>query len=275
VTELLATLDQAARAGAAVLRDAFAALDRLDVRNKGPADFVSQADLDAEAAIRAVLTAALPDAAWRGEESEYVAGRSSASAPAREWVVDPLDGTTNFLAGIPHFAVSIALREAGETIAGVVYQPITDELFAAVRGAGATLDGAPMRVSTRTSPATGTGAQPRWDRAVLTTGVPHRGSRFHHSFAAELAAVRERVAGIRRFGAAALDLAWVAAGRVDGFWERGLQPWDVAAGNLLVREAGGLVSGLDDDHDPDQGLSVVAASRSFQPELRAVLRSAG
>jgi myo-inositol-1(or 4)-monophosphatase len=275
VTELLAILDQAARAGGARLLDAFAALDRLEVRSKGPADFVSQADVDAEAAIRAVLCAALPDAAWRGEESAYVPARAGTTSPAREWVVDPLDGTTNFLAGVPHFAVSIALREAGETIAGVVYQPITDELFAALRGAGATRNGAPIRVSTRTDPAAEAGAQARWDQAVLTTGVPHRGSRFHHSFAAELAAVGDRVAGIRRFGAAALDLAWVAAGRVDGFWERGLQPWDVAAGNLLVREAGGLVTGLDDDHDPDQGDSVVAASRSFQPELRMLLRTAG
>ena len=258
VSESLALLEHAARAGGSVLTSAYAALDRLEIRSKGPADFVSQADVEAEAAIHAILTSALPDAAWRGEESGYVAGRSG-----REWVVDPLDGTTNFLVGIPHFAVSIALREDGETIVGVIYQPMTDELFAAARGAGATRNGAPIHVSTRTD----------WSQSVLATGVPHCGSRFHASFAAELAAVRDRVAGIRRFGAAALDLAWVAAGRFDGFWERGLHAWDVAAGNLLVREAGGAVSGLDPSHDPDEGSSVVAGSAWFHAELAAALRT--
>jgi myo-inositol-1(or 4)-monophosphatase len=237
---------------------AFAALDSLHVRAKGPADFVSEADLDAEAAIRSVLTAALPDASWRGEESGYAEGSSG-----REWVVDPLDGTTNFLSGIPHFAVSIALREAGETVCGVVYQPITDEMFAAARGRGASRNGVPIHVSRRE----------RWEQVVLGTGIPHRGSRYHLSFAAELETIRERVAGVRRFGAAALDLAWVACGRFDGFWERGLQPWDVAAGNLLVREAGGVVTGIDDEHDPDSGISVVAATRWLQPQLRDELRS--
>lgn len=259
MTDLLAIVQRAARAGGDVLLAAFAALDSLHIRAKGPADFVSEADLDAEAAIRSVLAAAIPDASWRGEESGYAEGSS-----AREWVVDPLDGTTNFLSGIPHFAVSIALREAGETVCGVVYQPITDELFAAARGAGATRNGAPIHVSQRE----------RWEQVVLGTGIPHRGSRHHHSFAAELATVRERVGGVRRFGAAALDLAWVGCGRLDGFWERGLQPWDVAAGNLLVREAGGVVSGIDPEHDPDTGISVVAATPWLQPELAAVLRSA-
>jgi myo-inositol-1(or 4)-monophosphatase len=259
VTEALAILERAARAGGEVLVAAFAALDSLHIRAKGPADYVSEADLEAESAIRNVLTAAIPDASWRGEESGYAEGSSG-----REWVVDPLDGTTNFLSGIPHFAVSIALREAGETICGVVYQPITDELFAAARGAGATRNGAPIRVSTRD----------RWEQVVLGTGIPHRGNRHHRSFAAELAAVADRVGGVRRFGAAALDLAWVACGRFDGFWERGLHAWDVAAGNLLVREAGGVVTGIDPNHDPDTGISVVAATPWLQPELAALLAAA-
>src|SRR5690606_37250120 len=141
VNEALAVLQRAARVGGEILVAAFAALDSLHVRAKGPADYVSEADLDAEAAIRSMLMAAIPDAAWRGEESGYALGSSG-----REWVVDPLDGTTNFLSGIPHFAVSIALREDGETICGVVYQPLIDEMFAAARGAGATRNGAPIRV---------------------------------------------------------------------------------------------------------------------------------
>jgi myo-inositol-1(or 4)-monophosphatase len=256
VTDALTIIQQAARAGGDVLVAAFAALDSLHVRAKGPADFVSEADLDAEAAIRSVLAAAIPDASWRGEESGYTEGSSS-----REWVVDPLDGTTNFLSGIPHFAVSIALRELGETVCGVVYQPITDEMFAAARGAGATRNGAPIHVSGRD----------RWEQVVLGTGIPHRGSRFHHSFAAELATIRERVGGVRRFGAAALDLAYVACGRFDGFWERGLHAWDVAAGNLLVREAGGVVTGIDAEHDPDAGISVIAATRWLHPQLATLL----
>jgi myo-inositol-1(or 4)-monophosphatase len=259
VTEVLAVLHEAARAGGQILVSAFSKLDSLHVRAKGPADFVSEADLEAEAAIRSVLAAALPDAAWRGEESGYTNGSSD-----REWVVDPLDGTTNFLSGIPHFAVSIALREHGETLCGVVFQPLTGELFAAERGGGATRNGVPIRISSRD----------RWEQVVLATGIPHRGSDRHLSFAAELAALRERVAGVRRFGSAALDLAWVACGRFDGFWERGLHAWDVAAGNLLVREAGGVVTGIDREDDPDSGISVVAAPPWLQPELAGLLREA-
>jgi myo-inositol-1(or 4)-monophosphatase len=168
------------------------------------------------------------------------------------------------LSGIPHFAVSIALREHGETLCGVVFQPLTGELFAAERGGGATRNGVPIRISSRD----------RWEQVVLATGIPHRGSDRHLSFAAELAALRERVAGVRRFGSAALDLAWVACGRFDGFWERGLHAWDVAAGNLLVREAGGVVTGIDREDDPDSGISVVAAPPWLQPELAGLLREA-
>jgi myo-inositol-1(or 4)-monophosphatase len=255
-----AMLEAAARAGGRMLVDAFPSTSRstdsLHVRAKGPADYVSEADLASEAAIRDVLTAALPDAAWRGEESEYAEGRAS----EYEFVVDPLDGTTNFLCGIPHFSVSIALRLAQQTICGVVYQPLTDEMFAATAGAGATRNGVPIDVSTRTG----------WEHVVLATGIPHRGSAHHLSFAAELAQIRERVAGVRRFGSAALDLAWVACGRFDGFWERGLKPWDVAAGNLLVREAGGVVTGLEHEHDPDTGISVLAATPWVHGEWHSV-----
>jgi myo-inositol-1(or 4)-monophosphatase len=255
----LDVMETAARAGARVLVDAFGALARLEIQSKGPADFVSEADLGAERAIREVLEAAYPEAAWRGEESGYSAGSSE-----REWVVDPLDGTTNFLHGIPHFCVSIALREAGETIAGLLLQPLTDELFTAAAGAGARRNGEAIRVSSRA----------RWEEVVLATGIPHRGSAHHESFAAELAAVCDRVGGIRRFGSAALDLAWVACGRFDGFWERGLHAWDVAAGNLLVREAGGVVTGLAAEHDPDTGQSVLAATPWLHGQLAELLANA-
>jgi myo-inositol-1(or 4)-monophosphatase len=259
---MLATLEAAARAGGRVLLDAFGSLDSLHVRAKGPADFVSEADLASETAIRDVLMAALPDAAWRGEETGFSEGRSS----THEFVVDPLDGTTNFLCGIPHFAVAIALRQTGgaanQTICGVVYQPLTDEMFAATAGSGATRNGTPMRVSTRA----------HWEQVVLATGIPHRGSAHHLTFATELAHIRDRVGGVRRFGSAALDLAWVACGRFDGFWERGLKPWDVAAGNLLVREAGGVVTGLERDHDPDTGISVLAATPWLHDEWHSVQR---
>lgn len=248
----MAVIEAAARAGGVVLTKYFRALDQLDVQSKGPADFVSQADIEAEAEIRAVLLAAYPDATYRGEETDDQQGTS-----ALEWVVDPLDGTTNFLCGIPHFAVSIALREAGQTIAGMVYQPLTDERFAARRGAGATRNGAPIRVSSRAS----------WEQVVLATGVPHRGSPHHEVFLAQLVAIRDRVGGVRRFGSAALDLAWVAAGRFDGFWEQGLKPWDVAAGNLLVEAAGGVVTGLQPQHDPHTGKSVLAASPWVHDQL--------
>ncbi|EDM79727.1 Archaeal fructose-1,6-bisphosphatase and related enzyme of inositol monophosphatase family protein [Plesiocystis pacifica SIR-1] len=260
----LSLMHEAALAGSAVLLDAFAALERLEVQSKRPADLVSEADLGAEAAIRAVLEAARPELAFLGEESGYQAGRAGESG-GLEWVVDPLDGTTNFLCGIPHFAVSIALREAGgPTLAGLVYQPLTRQAFAAIRGQGATLDGEPIRVSPRRS----------WERAVVATGIPHRGRPHQEAFTAELAAVGPKVGGVRRFGSAALDLAWVAWGRYDGFWERGIQTWDVAAGNLLVREAGGVLTGIDDGQDPETGEGLIAATPWFHPELLATLRAA-
>ena len=256
----LDVLERAARAGGEILTRYHAQLGSLEIHSKGTANFVSKADLEAEQAIRDVLMGATPQASWVGEESGVAPGDSTL-----EWIVDPLDGTTNFLSGIPHFSVSIALREAGTTVRGVVYQPLTGEVFAAARGEGASCNGAPMRVSARAS----------WDQMILTTGVPHAGSPHHALFETQLRAIRDRVGGIRRFGSAALDLAWVAAGRFDGFWEQGLQAWDVAAGNLLVEEAGGVVTALREDHDPHTGASVLAASPWSHRQLRPLLAEQG
>jgi myo-inositol-1(or 4)-monophosphatase len=223
---------RAAFAAAKSLKRDFGEVENLQISEKGPGDFVSHADLRAERTLRAELSRTRPDYGFLGEE-----GGESRGDGRNRWIVDPLDGTTNFLHGVPHFAVSIGLEREGEIIAGVVYQPISDELFWAEKGNGAFIDtpnarSRRLRVSGRKDPA----------RALVATGIPHIGKEDHAAYYAKLAAVSERTAGIRRWGAASLDLAFVAAGRYDAFFEFGLQPWDVAAGMLLVREAGGVVN---------------------------------
>src|SRR5688500_18313269 len=215
-------LGAATKAARALKRD-FGEVENLQVSRKGPADFVSAADHRAEEVIRAELHRARPDYGFLMEESGETRGRD----PQHRWIVDPLDGTTNFLHGIPLFAISIALERQGRLQAGLVYNPISDELFTAERGGGAYLNDHRLRVAARSSLA----------EAVVATGTPHIGRGDHGLFLRELAALMPRVAGVRRCGAAALDLAWVAAGRFDGFWERDLSTWDVAAGALLIREA--------------------------------------
>lgn len=214
----------AEKAARLLLRD-FGEVEQLQVSQKGPADFVSAADLKAEACIREGLEKARPGYGFLMEET-------ATTRPNTEytWVVDPLDGTSNFLHGIPHWAISIALLKADQPIAGVVYEPVRDEMFWCERGVGAYLNAKRLRVSVRR----------HLHEALIATGIPFKG---HDSepFLSELAKVMPQVAGIRRMGAAALDLAYVAAGRYDGYWERGLKPWDCAAGILLVKEAGGFV----------------------------------
>jgi myo-inositol-1(or 4)-monophosphatase len=213
------------------MRD-FARRGSLRVDEKGTSDFVSSADLASEATLRDALAAAYPAAALVMEES---AATAPASAARMRFYVDPLDGTTNFLHGLPHFAVSIAMEEDGEMVAGVVYDPPKDELFWAARGEGAFCGEQRVRTSGAQTLANG----------VVATGVPHRGRGDHPSYLAALGRVMNEVSGIRRFGAAALDLAYLAAGRFEAFFEKGLAPWDVAAGGLLVREAGGIVTRSD------------------------------
>ena len=227
-SSLITVMEKAARKAAPKLRRDFNEVDALQVSRKGPADFVSNADRAAEATIVEILSHARPD--W-GLTLEEAGSRQGSDRGGARWIVDPLDGTTNFLHGMPHFAISIAAEVNGEIVAGLVHQPLTGESFWAEKGRGAWLSDRRLRVSARRELAD----------CVVATGIPFRGRGDSAAFSRQLAAVMPEVAGVRRFGAAALDLAWVAAGRFDGFWEQGLSEWDVAAGILLVKEAGGFV----------------------------------
>ena len=219
----------AKKASRGLLRD-YGEVDQLQVSLKGPANFVSAADRRADDVLRTELRKARPDWGILTEES----GMTSGSDSENRWVVDPLDGTTNFLHGIPHFAISFAQERKGEVVAGIVHDPLKDETFMAERGAGAFLQARRLRVSARKSLAD----------ALFATGIPHIGRPDHEEFLARLRVVMASSAGVRRPGAATLDLAYVAAGRFDGYWEADLGLWDIAAGMLLVREAGGLAGDL-------------------------------
>jgi myo-inositol-1(or 4)-monophosphatase len=228
----LETMIRAAREAAVGLLEDFADRGRLEVREKGPSDFVTSADLRSQEVLRRVLSNAHPDHALLLEEQKDTA--DSAGQRAR-FIVDPLDGTTNFLRGLPHFAVAIAHEVDGEVVEGVVLDVPKGELFWAARGGGAWLGEQRLAVAP--------GKELRG--AVIATGIPHRGRGPHEAYLAALRNVIAEVAGVRRFGSAALDLSYVAAGRFDAFFEIGLAPWDVAAGALFVREAGGKVTRSD------------------------------
>ncbi|MFO1208379.1 MAG: inositol monophosphatase family protein [Amaricoccus sp.] len=249
----------ARKAAKSLLRD-FGEVENLQVSAKGPGDFVSRADLKAEQLIRDELTEARPNYGWLGEESAPAAGAD----PTRRWIVDPLDGTTNFLHGLPHWAISIALEHKGEIVAGVVYDPAKDEMFVAEKGAGAYLNDRRMRVSGRRE----------MIEMIFATSIPFAGRPELPRRLRELAALTPRTAGIRRWGSCALDLAYVAAGRVDGFWETGAKPWDVAAGILLVREAGGFVGTIEGEGNPVEGDSLAAGNPHVFEGLRAILLAA-
>ncbi|MDQ2765052.1 MAG: inositol monophosphatase [Pseudomonadota bacterium] len=226
---LISIMERAVRKAAPRLRRDFGEVQNLQVSRKGPADFVSLADKRAEETIVEELRHARPDWGLLVEEAGEIPGDPTKP----RWIVDPLDGTTNFLHGIPHFAISIAVDDpVGGITHGMVYQPITDEGFWAEKGRGAWVQGNRLRVSSRRDLAD----------AVVATGIPFLGHGDFAEWSRIFGAVAPEVAGIRRFGAAALDLAWVAAGRYDAFWESGLKPWDVAAGYLLVKEAGGFIT---------------------------------
>ncbi len=251
----------AQKAAKRLLRD-FAEVEQLQVSVKGPGDFVSQADLRAEQTLREELSRARPGYAFLMEES----GASGGDNWSWRWIVDPLDGTTNFLHGIPHWAISIALEKrldngGSELMAGMIYNPVNDEMFWADKGAGAFVNGQRLRVSARRE----------MKDAVFATGIPFAAvaPQRRLAFARTLGTLMPQVAGIRRFGSAALDLAWVAAGRYDGFWELGLKAWDYAAGAIIVREAGGYVT----NPDGELGLEgdLVAGNTHLHPRLLEIV----
>ena len=224
---LLTIMERAARkAGRGLARD-FGEVERLQVSTKGPGDFVSDADKRAEERIYEVLQEARPTWGFLGEEGGEIKGKD----PQHRWIVDPLDGTTNFLHSLPQFSVSIGLERDGELVAGLVYNPITDEMYSAEKGQGAYLNDKRLRVAARR----------KLSDCIVINGMPHIGRGDHALFLREAATMMRKVSGMRRFGSAALDLCMVAAGRVDGYWEDALSPWDIAAGVIIVREAGGVV----------------------------------
>lgn len=242
----------AMKAGRSLSRD-FGEVQNLQVSLKGPGDYVSQADRRAEEIIYTELSKARPGYAFIMEERGEVAGEDD----QHRFIVDPLDGTTNFLHGIPVFSVSIALERQGQLVAAVIYNPAMDELYTAERGGGAFMNDRRLRVAARR----------KLSDAVVGTGIPHLGRGHHGQALIELKNVMNEVAGVRRFGSAALDLAYVAAGRMDGYWENWLAPWDLAAGILMVREAGGFCT----DHDGRQGMldtgTIVAGNEAIHKAL--------
>lgn len=253
---MVAAVEKASR----LLKRDFGEIENLQVSQKGPSDFVTAADIRTEKILHAELSKARPDFGFLMEES----GETPGADPNRRWIIDPIDGTINFIHGIPHVAISIALEEHGELTAALVYNPILEETFIAEKGNGASFNNRRIRVSSRTS----------LEDCVIATGIPHRGRGDHTAYIPELAAVMEVTSGVRRLGSAALDLAYVAAGRFDGFWETGLQPWDVAAGVLLVQEAGGFVTSKDGKSKAVDGSSVVAANPTLHRALVKVITSA-
>lgn len=248
----------ARKAGRSLTRD-FGEVEKLQVSRKGPADFVSSADAKAEEILRDELERARPGYSFLGEEG----GETTGSDSQHRWIVDPLDGTTNFLHGIPLFSVSIALERQGRLQAAIVFNPVTDELFSAERGAGAFLNDRRIRVSARTN----------FAEAVIGTGIPFTGHGDHAEYLTDLAKVMAGSAGVRRCGSAALDLAWVAAGRFDAFWERKLWPWDIAAGALLVREAGGFVSTVSGREKTMETGDILAGNEAIHRHLVGLLKT--
>ena len=263
---LITVMERAARKAAPRLRRDFNEVQQLQVSRKGPADFVSMADKRAEQTLYEELHKARPDWGFLMEEEGEIAGD-----PAKpRWIIDPLDGTSNFLHGIPHFAIAIAvedLRGASgkpEITHGLIYQPLTDESFWAEKGRGAWLHDRRLRVSARRDLAD----------ALVATGVPFLGHGDFAEWTSIFQSIGPNVAGIRRFGSAALDLAWVAAGRFDAFWESGLKPWDVAAGLLLVREAGGFVTDFRGGDSPIERAQVLAGNDVLHSRLHKLLATA-
>ena len=247
----------ARKAGRSLVKD-FREVENLQVSMKGAGDFVTKADREAERIIKEELRGARPSYGWLGEETGEEAGED----PTRRWIVDPLDGTTNFLHGLPHWAISIALEHKGEIVAGVVFDPAKDEMFWAEKGGGAFMNETRLRVSGRRT----------MIEAIFATGVPFGGRSTLPATLKDLARLMPICAGVRRWGAAALDLAYVAAGRYDGFWERGLSPWDMAAGLVIVKEAGGFTGPVREGREIFESGAVIAANAELFRPLCDILR---
>ena len=247
-------------AGRSLVKD-FREVENLQVSSKSAGDFVSRADITAEKIIKDMLLAARPTYGWIGEESGETAGKD----PTRRWIVDPLDGTTNFLHGLPHWAVSIALEHKGKIVTGVVYDVCKDEMFFAERGEGAWMnENKRLRVSDRH----------QMLESIYATGLPFSAKSGLTEALLELSKILPECAGVRRWGAAALDLVYVAAGRYEGFWERGLNIWDIAAGIVIAREAGAIVEGFERDLSPEASGNIICAGEHQFDRFAKLLRSA-
>ncbi|MBU2962500.1 inositol monophosphatase [Citreicella sp. C3M06] len=250
----------ARKAGRSLVKD-FREVENLQVSMKGAGDFVSRADTAAETIIKEALLEARPTYGWLGEETGEQAGQD----PTRRWIVDPLDGTTNFLHGMPHWAISIALEHKGQIVAGVVYDAAKDEMFYAEKGSGAWLnDSRRLRVSGRN----------RMIEAVFATGIPFAAKNTLPAMLKDLGRLMPECAGVRRWGAASLDLAYVAAGRYDGYWERELNLWDIAAGYLIAQEAGALIEGVREGQEPLESGSILCANNDIFASFAKTIRGA-
>ena len=259
-TPLMTVMTDAVMKAARMLKRDYGEVENLQVSRKGPGDFVSAADRKAEKTLRELLEKARPGYGFVLEEGGIIEG----SDTSHVWHVDPLDGTTNFLHGIPQFCISVGLERSGQIIAGVIYDPIKDELFVAEKGQGAFLNNRRLRVAARRE----------MIDAVVACGIPYIGRGNHPMFLKELGAVMAATAGVRRMGAAALDLAYVACGRFDGYWERDLATHDIAAGIILVREAGGFISDADGGEDPLAKKSVACGNEIIHRELVRIVKQA-
>lgn len=250
-------LKAARRAGRSLAKD-FREVENLTASMKGAGDFVSKADLAAEEILKEDLMTARPTYGWLGEES----GAEDGKDPTRRWIVDPLDGTTNFLHGLPHWAVSIALEHKGKIVAGVIYDPAKDEMFFAEKGGGAWMNETRLRASQRS----------RMIEALFATGLPFAGRADLPETLQDLARLLPVCSGVRRFGSAALDLAYVAAGRYDGYWERRLNIWDIAAGTLIATEAGALLESVDADDEVLDTCGPLVACEPIFSQFSKVIR---
>ena len=259
---LINVMVKAAEKAAKSLKRDFGEVEHLQVSRKGPADFVSTADFEAQRILREELGKSRPEFGFVMEENDKA---PDTSGKPERWIVDPLDGTTNFLHGLGHWAISIAAEREGDLIAGVVYDPLKDELFWAEKGLGAYNNNKRLRVSARTDLAD----------CLIATGLPFKGvMNKRPNFQNELMAVMPQVAGIRRFGAASLDMAYVAAGRYDGYWESGVSSWDVAAGLVLVKEAGGFIAPLKEKDSPLHSGAVIVSNVAIHDKLVTLVRTA-